>query len=369
MSKHYTKLSLNERTQIQTLYDQCITVRVIARTVMRAPSTISRELARNRHRPAQRGSQSNVDTVACYIAAQAQTLSDARRAKAKAAVRRIPPSWDTPLAKFVRNDLAHGWSPAQVAGRLKLAYPNDPTMHASAETIYSSIYIVPRGALRTELIAQLRRAHDKRLPRARGEARGKPRKSTIVNAIPISERPDAVGERLTSGHWEGDFIKGAYNRSAIGTLIERQSRLALLSAVGGCTAQHALDGFTKRLLTIPSPLRLTLTYDNGSEMAMHEQLAANLDIEVFFCEPYSPWQRGSNENMNGLVRQYLPKGMDLSTVTPQRLRYIEDSLNNRPRKILNFRTPREAFYALESGLTFEQAINIDILAKGVALHA
>jgi IS30 family transposase len=365
MSVHYTKLSLNERIQIQTLYDTCIKVRAIARVLMRHPSTISRELARNRHHPAQRGNQSIVNPVTCYIAAQAQTISDTRRAKAKADVRRIPSSWDTPLAKFVRNDLAHGWSPAQVAGRLKLAYPNDPTMHASAETIYSSIYIVPRGALRTELIAQLRCAHDKRLPRARG----KPRKPKLVNAIPISERPSVVNERTTFGHWEGDFIKGAYNRSAIGTLIERQSRLALLSAVGGCTAQHALDGFTKRLLTVPSPLRLTLTYDNGSEMAMHEQLAQNLGLEVFFCEPYSPWQRGSNENMNGLVRQYLPKGMDLSTVTPQRLRYIEDSLNNRPRKILNFRTPREVFNALESGLTFEQAINIDILAKGVALQS
>jgi IS30 family transposase len=367
MSVHYTKLSLNERIQIQTLYDTRLTVRAIARTVRRAPSTISRELVRNRHCPAQRGNASRlvaVSAVPSYIAAQAQTLSDARRTKAKAAVRRITPTWDTPLAKFVRHDLAHGWSPAQVAGRLKLVYPNDITMHASAETIYASIYIVPRGALRTELIAQLRRAHDKRLPRARG----KPRKSTIVNAIPISERPAVVDERLTCGHWEGDFIKGAYNRSAIGTLIERQSRLALLSAVGGCSARHALDGFTKRLLTIPSPLRLTLTYDNGSEMAMHEQLADNLGIKVFFCEPYSPWQRGSNENMNGLVRQYLPKGMDLSTVTPQRLRYIEDSLNNRPRKILNFRTPREVFNALESGLTFEQAINIDILAKGVALQ-
>jgi transposase, IS30 family len=169
-----------------------------------------------------------------------------------------------------------------------------------------------------------------------------------VNTIPISQRPSVVDERTTFGHWEGDFIKGAYNRSAIGTLIEHQSRLALLSAVDGCTARHALNGFTKRLLTIPSPLRLTLTYDNGAEMAMHEQLAVNLDIEVFFCEPYSPWQRGSNEDMNGLVRQYLPKGMGLSTVTPQRLRYIEDSLNNRPRKILNFRTPREVFNVLKS---------------------
>lgn len=238
-------------------------------------------------------------------------------------------------------------------------------MQASAETIYTSIYLVPRGELRSVLIEQLRFAHQTRIPRARGKAR----KSNILNAVPITERPGVVDTRTTPGHWEGDFIKGAYNRSAVGTLVERQSRLLLLSAVGGCTAQHALEGFSKRLLTVPTPLRKTLTYDNGSEMALHAQLAEAVGVDIYFCHPYSPWERGSNENMNGLVRQYLPKGMDLSTVTPQALRYIEDSLNNRPRKVLQFRTPREVFNALKSGLTFEQAINIDVSVKSVALQA
>ena len=365
MSKHYTNLSLNERIHIQTLHERGIKLRAIARNLMRAPSTISRELARNKGFATVPTAANKRPASSRYIASQAQTIRDTRRSVAKQGVRRIPPSWDTPLAKFVRHDLAHGWSPAQVSGRLKLAYPKLASMQASTETIYASIYIVARGALRSELIAQLRQAHQTRMPRARGKAR----KSTIVNAVPICERPAVVDERITPGHWEGDFIKGAYNRSAVGTLVERQSRFLLLSAVGGCTAQHALDGFTKRLLTVPTPLRQTLTYDNGSEMAQHEQLAKNVDMDIYFCEPYSPWQRGSNENMNGLVRQYLPKGMDLSSVTPQALRYIEDSLNNRPRKILQFRTPREVFNALKSGMTFEQAINIDVSIKGVALQA
>lgn len=357
MSVHYTALSLNERIQIQTLHDQSMTARAIARTVMRAASTVSRELARNRHCPSQ-------GAIPIYLAAKAQTLCSARRIKAKAGVRRIPPSWDTPLAKHIRTELALKRSPEQIAGRLASQFPNNAAMNVSAETIYSSIYIVPRGNLRTELIDQLRHRRVKRESRAKGSCR----KRAIVNATPICERPAVVDTRTTPGHWEGDFIKGSYNRSAIGTLVERQSRLVLLSAVGGCTAQHALDGFTKRLLTIPTPLRLTLTYDNGAEMALHEQLAANLDMKVYFCEPYSPWQRGSNENMNGLVRQYLPKGMDLSTVTPQALRYIEENLNTRPRRVLNFRTPLEVFNALKSGLSFEQAINIDISVKSVALQ-
>lgn len=363
MGVHYSVLSLNERIQIQVLHDQRDSVRAIARTLCRAPSTISKELRRNKTpRPTPVTERSHA--LPRYIGANAHTRSQLRRTLVRRGLRRIPPSWDTPLAKFIRNDLAHGWSPAQVSGRLKLSYPKLITMQASAETIYASIYIVPRGALRTQLIEQLRFAHQTRLPRARG----KMRKSNIANAVPICERPAIVDERTTPGHWEGDFIKGAYNRSAVGTLVERQSRFLLLSAAGGCTAQHALDGFTKRLLTVPTPLRQTLTYDNGSEMALHQQLAANVGMDIYFCEPYSPWQRGSNENMNGLVRQYLPKGMDLSAVTPQALRYIEDSLNDRPRKVLQFRTPREVFNALKSGLTFEQAINIDVSVNCVALQ-
>lgn len=364
MSKHYTDLSLNERIQIQTHLDARIKVRAISRTLRRAGSTISREIGRNLHTPCDCHGKPIAGALPRYIAAKAHELSQTRRKQAKSGLRRIPPSWDTPLAKHIRYELALKRSPEQIAGRLATQHSSNPAMNACAETIYSSIYIVPRGALRTELIDQLRHGRVKRESRAKGKSR----KRTIVNATPISERPSVVDSRTTPGHWEGDFIKGAYNRSAIGTLVERQSRLVLLSAVGGCTAVHALNGFTKRLLTIPSPLRLTLTYDNGSEMALHEQLARNLDMQVYFCEPYSPWQRGSNENMNGLVRQYLPKGMDLSTVTPQALRYIEENLNTRPRKILNFRTPLEVFNALKSGLSFEQAINIDISVKCVALQ-
>jgi IS30 family transposase len=231
-------------------------------------------------------------------------------------------------------------------------HPNDPAHHISAETIYASIYLTPRGELRSELISQLRRNHAKRMPRARGANR----QSKLVNPVSIDQRDPVVGERTTPGHWEADLIKGAYNRSAIGTIVERQSRFLLLSAVGGCTAAHVLKGFTARLKTVPSPLLQTLTYDRGSEMACHEALAKRFDMAIYFCDPHAPWQRGSNENMNGLVRQFLPKGMDLSSVTPQKLAYIEMALNTRPRKVLNFATPLEVMNALKSGVSFEQAI-------------
>jgi IS30 family transposase len=356
MASKYTNLNINERIQIQSLRESGVTLREIGLSLNRSASSVCRELNRNRIKLDNNTHQ--------YVAAAAQTRSAMRRTEAKTGSSKIPLEWDNVLAKTVQNQLAYGKSPEQVSGRLKLQYPDDPTMHVSHETIYQRIYVVPRGELRSELMSQLRQNHKERMPRSRG----KPRKSKILNAVPISERPASVNDRNNHGHWEGDFIKGAYNRSAIGTLVERTSRLVLLSAVGGCTAQHALEGFTKRLLTVPTLLRNTLTYDNGSEMAMHEQLAKNVNIKVYFCEPYSPWQRGSNENMNALVRQYLPKSTDLSTITPQKLRYIEDALNNRPRKILNFRTPREVFEALKSGLTFEQAINIDIRTKIVALQ-
>ncbi|MDZ7857355.1 IS30 family transposase [Sphaerotilus sp.] len=228
--------------------------------------------------------------------------------------------------------------------------------------IYQAIYMVPRGELRTELIGELRRSHTKRMPRARGTSR---KGGNIANLVPLSERPAEVDARLVPGHWEGDFIKGARNASAIGTAVERHSRFVLLTQMNGCTATHALDGFTRRFNGVIPELRRSFTYDRGSEMARHLELTEATGMPVFFCEPYSPWQRGSNENMNGLVRQFLPKGTDLSTVTPQKLAYIESMLNDRPRKILGFRTPREVYTELvQTKLAQRQAL----AAKTVALQ-
>jgi IS30 family transposase len=246
---------------------------------------------------------------------------------------------DTPLGRLVRLELQRTFSPEQIAGRLRRMHPDDPSQRVSHETIYSAIYLMPRGELRSEIIAALRQSHAKRMPRARGTAR----KGNIANLVPLSERPAEAESREVPGHWEGDFIKGARNASAVGTALERTSRFTLLTQMNGCTATHALEGFKRRFKQVIPELRCSFTYDRGSEMARHAELTEATGMPVYFCDPRSPWQRGSNENVNGLVRQFLPKGMDLSTVTPQQLAYIESLLNDRPRKVLDFRTPREVY--------------------------
>lgn len=330
MGQEYSSLSLEERTQLGLLMMQGMSQRTMAQQLGRSPSTISRELARHRH--PKRG----------YLAATAQRQAAERRSAAKSKGRKLGTHFDTPLGKFVLSELQRALSPEQIAGRLKRMHPQDPTQCVSHETIYQAVYLVPRGELRTQIIAALRQNHAKRLPRARGSSR----KGNIADLVPLSERPAEADSREVPGHWEGDFIKGARNASAIGTAVERHSRFVLLTQMRGCTATHALDGFSRRFQGVIPELRKSFTYDRGSEMARHLELTAATGMPVFFCEPYSPWQRGSNENMNGLVRQFLPKGMDLSTVTPQKLAYIEAMLNDRPRKVLDFRTPREVYAEL-----------------------
>jgi IS30 family transposase len=212
----------------------------------------------------------------------------------------------------------------------------------SAETIYVALYVLPRGTLRTELLAALRQARKARRPRARG----KDRRGQIPNMTPIAERPADVGTRTVPGHWEGDLMKGARNGSAVGSLVERTTRLVILARLDGTDAVSAREGFTRKLKHVPAPLRKTLTYDRGKEMAEHECLAQRLAIQVFFADPHSPWQRGTNENTNGLLRQYLPKGTDLSGYTQRTLNTIAHRLNTRPRKCLNWATPLEVFTQL-----------------------
>jgi IS30 family transposase len=214
--------------------------------------------------------------------------------------------------------------------------------HLSAETIYAGLYVLPRGALRTELLAALRQAHNARRPRARGTDR----RGQIPNMTLIAARPAEVASRTVPGHWEGDLLKGARNGSAVGTLVERTTRLVILARMEGTDARSAGHGFTKKLRHVPAPLRKTLTYDRGKEMAEHARLAQRLAIQIFFADPHSPWQRGTNENTNGLLRQYLPKGTDLSGYTQRELNTIAHRLNTRPRKCLNFATPREVFTQL-----------------------
>jgi IS30 family transposase len=231
------------------------------------------------------------------------------------------------------------WSPQQISGTLKRMWPNDPTRHVSHETIYTAIYAQPRGELRRQLIACLRHGHSTRMSRKRGTDR----RGQIPDMVSIHVRPPEVDDRVMPGHWEGDFIKGAGNQSSVGVLVERTSRLVLLAKMEDATAASALAGFTAKLNSITAPLRQSFTYDQGKEMTRHQELSAATGVRVYFCDPHSPWQRGTCENTNGLLRQYLPKGTDLSIYSQDELDAIADSLNSRPRATHAFHSPFEVF--------------------------
>ena len=325
-TRSYRHMTAEERETLSLGLAHGHSLRTMARVLGRAPSTVSRESARNttRGRP--------------YRACTAHTLASVR-ARQPRRPRKLVDPW---LWHYVQTALAEGYSPEQIAGRLRREYPDDMGRHLSTETIYAALYVLPRGALRSELLAALRQARTARRPRARGTDR----RGQIPHMTPIAERPAEVATRTVPGHWEGDLIKGARNGSAVGTLVERTTRLVILARMEGTDARSARQGFTKKLRHVPTLLRKTLTYDRGKEMAEHEQLAQRLAIQIFFADPYSPWQRGSNENTNGLLRQYLPKGTDLSGYTQRELNAIAHRLNTRPRKCLDFATPLEVYTQL-----------------------
>ena len=321
----YTHMSVEERETLSLGLAQGYSLRAMATVLGRALSTVSREAARNA-----RGSP--------YRACTAQRLA-AARARQPRRQRKLLDPW---LWQYVRTHLVQGCSPEQIAGRLRHAYPDDMRKRLSAETIYAALYVLPRGTLRTELLAALRQARKARRPRTRGTDR----RGHIPNMTSIADRPAEVAARTVPGHWEGDLIKGARNGSAVGTLVERTTRLVILARMEGTDAVSAREGFTRKLRYVPAPLRKTRTYDRGKEMAEHERLAQRLALQLFFADPHSPWQRGTNENTNGLLRQYLPKGTDLSGYTQRELNAIAHRLNTRPRKCLNFATPLEVFTQL-----------------------
>jgi IS30 family transposase len=277
-----------------------------------------------------------------YFGVIGQRVRKSRRDAAALSRRKLDPAGASPYWRLVLPYLHLGWSPQQISGRLHLM-ASSPTL--SHETIYCAIYAMPRGSLRTELVKALRKSHAGRLPRARGSSRF----TGIQGMTPIALRPPEVAARIVPGHWEADLIKGSANGSAVGTMVERTSRFIMLARLPNAGATAVLESFTRRLRTIPASLRKTLTYDQGSEMSLHKDLAKRLRMDIYFCDPHSPWQRGTNENANGLIREYLPKGTDLSTHSDADLRRIEELLNNRPRKILGFQTPAEVFAKLRLG--------------------
>ena len=324
--QHYQQLQYEERIAIASFQERGLSIRAMARILNRAPSTISREMLRN----APSGQYS------CMFA---QKRRNRRRVLCRAA-----PKLVTGSALFAHDCtlLRQKWSPQQIAIYLQRYHPNDFNQRVSHETIYNAIYAMPRGELRRELIALMRRAQAKRMPRSRGvERRGK-----IADMVSVHCRPPESGSRLFPGHWESDLIKGKGNASAVGSLVERSSRLLILVHLPGPkpgSAATVLEAFTQKLRSIAQPMRQSLTHDQGGEMARHKELAANANIAVYFCDPHSPWQRGTNENTNGLVRQYLPKGTDLSGYSQDQLDAIADEINNRPRKTLNAHSPLEVY--------------------------
>ena len=317
-------LTLGEREEISRAVVAGHSIRSIAAQLGRAPSTISREIKRN-------GGQE------CYRASQAdQSAWDrGRRPKAgKLAQNRA-------LARIVAGKLQLQWSPEQVAGWLKRTYPDDTSRQVSHETIYRSLFIQARGALKKELVEHLRRTRVMR--RSRHHTQKTDKHGRITDTVSISERPAGVEDRAVPGHWEGDLLFGSKN-SQIATLVERQSRYVMLAKVDGKDTETVVNALIKHAQKLPHELYKSLTWDRGKEMADHQRFTLATDIKVYFCDPQSPWQRGSNENTNGLLRQYLPKGIDLSAYSQSKLNAIARRLNERPRKTLNYETPAERFH-------------------------
>ncbi|TKA98476.1 IS30 family transposase [Cereibacter changlensis] len=383
-------LSFAEREEIALECARRTGVRAIARKLGRSPSTISREIRRN---SATRGGDFE------YRALTAQWHADRAAQRPKAGKLATSPA----LRDYVQDRLAGlvstpdgialigpvvvwkkrravhrqsrrwslAWSPEQIAQRLKGDFPEDPTMRISHEAIYQALYVQGRGALKRELSTCLRSGRALRLPRERARNRGK---SFVGDALMISDRPADVGDRAVPGHWEGDLILGL-GSSAIGTLVERTTRFTMLlhlprmeghekaksikngPALAGHGAEAVRDAIAGTIMELPAHLRRSLTWDQGAEMAQHTQLRIETGLDVYFCDPQSPWQRGSNENTNGLLRQYFPKGTDLSQHGKDELKAVAHALNSRPRKTLNWQTPAEAL---------DRLLKLDMMIEGVA---
>ena len=317
-------LTLAEREEISRAVVAGHSMRSIAVQLGRAPSTISREVKRN-------GGQ------ACYRASQAEVSAWDRGRRPKT----CKLAQNRALARIVAGKLQRRWSPQQVAGWLKRTYPDDTSRQVSPETIYRSLFIQARGALKKELVEHLRRSRVMR--RSRHHTQKTDHHGRITDTVSISERPASVEDRAVPGHWEGDLLFGSKN-SQIATLVERHTRYAMLVKVSGKDTETVINALIKHARKLPEELYKSLTWDRGKEMADHKRFTLATDIQVYFCDPQNPWQRGSNENTNGLLRQYFPKETDLSGYSQAKLNAVARQLNERPRKTLNFETPAERFH-------------------------
>ena len=338
MTRTYTHLSAEERGVIMAMLLQGCGPTAIGRALGRSPGTITRELQRNGYKPdSELGPMGRPRVAGGYNAHRAGVR--ARRVRRQARRTRKLHVHGA-LWRKVRGLLQQRWSPEQIAGTLKREHPAQPALQASHETIYTAIYAMPQGALRKELVALLRQGRGTRKPRTRGTDR----RGSLQDMVSIHVRPPEANDRLLPGHWEGDLIKGARNRSAVGTLVCRKTLFVMLVKMNGSTALDALRGYEQAFSPLDEKLRKTLTYDQGKEMALHKALAESTGLKIYFADPHSPWQRGINENTNGLIREYLPKGTDLSVYSQRELDHIAWSMNTRPRKSLGFRNPAEVLF-------------------------
>ena len=347
MANSYSHLSAEDRAVIRIEIGKGVSACSIAQLLGRNRSTISRELKRNGVVP---GSKPEAPQRV-YDATSAACGYRERRRRCGRRRRLVP---GTQLYQHVQDRLHHDhWSPQQIAARLRIMYPDDPDRRISHEAIYAAIYAYPRGSLKQGMIDCLRQRKPVRGQRRTTLTKGQ----TIPEAMRIVHRPEEIEQRLLPGHWEGDFIKGGFNRSAVGTVVERKTRFVVLCRMDGCTAADALAGFSRQMGKLLAFMRQSFTYDRGSELACHAELARRLKLDIWFADPYSPWQRGSNENTNGLLREFLPKGAELSHLSQTYLNDLARLLNNRPRKTLGWKTPNEAM--AEEMAAFSNRVALD----------
>lgn len=324
-TKH--QLTFRERERLMVLFAEGKSIREASRCINRDHSCVLREIRKTaKHKLA-------------YSAIDGQIHAE-RQKKRPRKERKI--TSNVKLRDYIHTKLELRWSPEQIAHTLKNIYRNDMTMQISHESIYTYIYILPRGELRKELISYLRQGRQGRKRRKRDtDERGK-----IPNMVSIHERPKEVASRTVPGHWESDLVVGKEHKSAIGTLVERTTRTTILVPLLAKDAETVRKEFAKAVKKIPQAMLKSLTHDRGNEMSQHELFTKETKVQVYFADPYSPWQRGTNENTNGLIRQFFPKGTDFNLVSKKELKYVQNLLNERPRKTLNWKTPQESFEEL-----------------------
>ena len=321
--KKHRRLTLKERVQIETLLHQNKTKAYIAKIINRSRSTVSREVNRLGANP-----KVDYDAYLAHWSAKEVYLNKRNFDKISTCKK---------LRIYVFRGLLLNWTPEQIAGRIKEDYPNDPMMSISHESIYRYIYTHPQASLNKKLIKLLVRKKTRRRPPKKIRGTG----SKIINQVSIDNRPKHIELREETGHWEGDLMIGKNHKSAIGTIVERKSRYTIIIKLKSKKADEVAKMFSKKLNQLQNIFKKSMTYDNGIEMARHEKITQKTGMKIYFAHPYSSWERGTNENTNGLIRRYLPKGTDFNKIDERSLRIIQDKLNNRPRKIIGYKTPQE----------------------------